>query len=60
MGDGFPLAAIAIKKEICDKLIGKAYFNTFGGNTVACAVGRAVLKAIDEDKCMENIRNLSP
>eukprot|EP00745_Piridium_sociabile_P003768 TRINITY_DN121908_c0_g2_i1.p1 TRINITY_DN121908_c0_g2~~TRINITY_DN121908_c0_g2_i1.p1 ORF type:complete len:150 (-),score=22.64 TRINITY_DN121908_c0_g2_i1:102-551(-) len=33
-------------------------FNTYGGNPMACAVGRAVLKVIDEDGLQENCAHL--
>ena len=30
------------------------YFNTFGGNPVSCAIGRAVLQVIKDDKLQQN------
>lgn len=30
IGNGMPLAAVATRKEIADKLATKAHFNTFG------------------------------
>ncbi|XP_015906962.1 alanine--glyoxylate aminotransferase 2, mitochondrial [Parasteatoda tepidariorum] len=54
IGNGFPLAAVITSREISDHMKKANNFNTFGGNPLACAVGSAVLDAIDEDKLMEN------
>ena len=55
MGNGHPLSAVVTTREIADKFNnGMEYFNSFGGNPVSCAVGRAVLKVIDEEKLQEN------
>ena len=43
MGNGFPLAAVVTTGEVADAFRSSEYFNTFGGNTVACAVGLEVL-----------------
>lgn len=43
IGNGFPMAAVVTRKEIADKLADGLFFNTFGGNPMACAVGSAVL-----------------
>ncbi|XP_064467570.1 alanine--glyoxylate aminotransferase 2, mitochondrial-like [Ornithodoros turicata] len=56
IGNGFPLAAVVTTPEIAKALNQTSFFNTFGGNPIACAVGSAVLDVIDEDKCMENCR----
>jgi len=54
IGNGFPMAAVVTKSEIA-KTLGKSLtFNTFGGNPMACAVGSAVLDAIDEDGLQKN------
>ena len=54
IGNGFPLAAVVTTEEIA-KTLGKALtFNTFGGNPMASAVGKAVIEAIDEDGLQEN------
>ncbi len=38
-GNGIPLAAVVTRKEISDSFSTMEYFNTFGGNPVACAAG---------------------
>jgi alanine-glyoxylate transaminase / (R)-3-amino-2-methylpropionate-pyruvate transaminase len=44
IGNGLPLAAVVTTPEIAAVLSRKLHLNTFGGNPVSCAAGRAVLK----------------
>ena len=54
MGNGHPISAVVTTKEIADTFDnGMEYFNSFGGNPVSCAVGRAVLQVIEEEKLQE-------
>lgn len=55
MGNGFPVAAVAIAPEVVQDF-GRdtRYFNTFGGNTVAIAAAQAVLNVIRDEKLLEN------
>tara|TARA_Y100000590_G_scaffold465834_1_gene639303 strand:+ start:3313 stop:4608 length:1296 start_codon:yes stop_codon:yes gene_type:complete len=47
MGNGHPLSAVITTRKIADRFHnGMEYFNSFGGNPVSCAVGRAVLEVI--------------
>ena len=54
IGNGFPLAAVATSKEIGDVMGKKLHFNTYGGNPVSCAAGRAVLREIDDRDLQKN------
>jgi alanine-glyoxylate transaminase/(R)-3-amino-2-methylpropionate-pyruvate transaminase len=54
IGNGVPLAAVITRAEIAEVLTKRTHFNTFGGNPVSCAVGKAVLEVIDEEKLQEN------
>jgi len=55
IGNGHPLAAVVTTPEIAASFDnGMEYFNTFGGNPVACAVGLAVLDVIKDEKLQEN------
>jgi len=36
----------------------KKFFNTYGCNPVSCAAGRAVLRAVDDDRTQENAKTL--
>jgi 4-aminobutyrate aminotransferase-like enzyme/Ser/Thr protein kinase RdoA (MazF antagonist) len=55
MGNGHPLAAVVTTPAIADSFNnGMEFFSTFGGNTVSCAVGMAVLDAIREEQLQEH------
>jgi 4-aminobutyrate aminotransferase-like enzyme len=55
MGNGYPLAGLALRPEVIADFGAKArYFNTFGGNAVAAAVGLAVLDVIRDEGLMQN------
>lgn len=57
IGNGAPLAAVVTTPEIAATLAQRIHFNTFGGNPVSCAIGKAVLETIDREglqaKCLE-------
>lgn len=55
MGNGFPMAAVITRPAILQAFSEKTeYFNTFGGNPVAAAVGLAVLEVIEQEALMTN------
>lgn len=57
IGNGHPMAAVVTTKEIADAFVtGMEYFNTFGGNPVSCAIGKAVLDTIDNEDLMLHAR----
>jgi 4-aminobutyrate aminotransferase-like enzyme/Ser/Thr protein kinase RdoA (MazF antagonist) len=59
IGNGFPLAAVVTTREIAAAFAnGMEYFNTFGGNPVACAVGNAVLDVIEHERLQDNARQV--
>ena len=59
MGNGHPIAALVARPEVMNKFAAThRYFNTFGGNTVSCAVGLAVLDVIRQEQLMENTRKM--
>lgn len=58
MGDGHPLAALVMSREVSERFSSTPYanyFNTFGGNPVAAAVGNAVIDVIDEEGLLDNV-----
>jgi 4-aminobutyrate aminotransferase-like enzyme/Ser/Thr protein kinase RdoA (MazF antagonist) len=57
LGNGHPLAAVVTTPQIAASFDnGMEYFNTFGGNPVSCAVGLAVLDAIDREDLQNRAR----
>jgi len=59
MGNGHPVAALVARPEVMNEFAeGHRYFNTFGGNTVACEVALAVLDVIEQERLMENARQM--
>lgn len=54
IGNGAPLAAVVTTPEIARTLAARIHFNTFGGNPVVCAQGKAVLEVIDREGLQAN------
>ena len=55
MGNGFPVAGIAVAPEVAERFGNDVrYFNTFGGNTVAVAAAQATLDVMRDQKLLEN------
>jgi alanine-glyoxylate transaminase/(R)-3-amino-2-methylpropionate-pyruvate transaminase len=54
IANGAPLAAVVTTPEIAHALTSRIHINTFGGNPVVCAQGRAVLRVIDREGLQEN------
>lgn len=74
MGNGFPVSAVATRKEIADALGGAVgYFNTvkahfqkqfkllsfqYGGNPVACAAVISVMKVVKEENLLDHSQKM--
>lgn len=58
IGNGVPLAAVVTTPEIAGTLAERIHFNTFGGNPVSCAIGKAVLEVIDRENLQQNCREV--
>jgi alanine-glyoxylate transaminase / (R)-3-amino-2-methylpropionate-pyruvate transaminase len=54
IGNGCPLAAVVTTPKIAQALTGKVHFNTFGGNPVVSAIGKAVLEVIEKENLQAN------
>ena len=55
MGNGYPVSAVVTTQAIVDFYQTKShYFNTFGGNPVACAAASAVLDVMETEQLQAN------
>jgi alanine-glyoxylate transaminase/(R)-3-amino-2-methylpropionate-pyruvate transaminase len=54
IGNGAPLAAVITTPKIAAVMTQKVHFNTFGGNPVVSAIGKAVLEVIERENLQEN------
>lgn len=54
IGNGAPLGAVVTTPEIAAALSQRIHFNTFGGNPVVCAQGKAVLEVIERENLQRN------
>ncbi len=54
IGNGVALGAVVTTPKIAAVLKDRLHFNTFGGNPVACAAGRAVLETIEQEQLQQN------
>jgi 4-aminobutyrate aminotransferase-like enzyme len=55
MGNGYPVAGLVTRPEVMARFRGSyRYFNTFGGNPVACAAAMAVLEEIEHKGLQAN------
>jgi 4-aminobutyrate aminotransferase-like enzyme/aminoglycoside phosphotransferase (APT) family kinase protein len=57
IGNGYPLGAVVTTEPIARSFDnGMEFFSTFGGSTVSCAVGRAVLDVVVDDDLQTHAR----
>jgi alanine-glyoxylate transaminase/(R)-3-amino-2-methylpropionate-pyruvate transaminase len=54
IGNGCALAAVVTTPTVAQALAQRIHFNTFGGNPVVCAQGRAVLEVIEREHLQAN------
>jgi ethanolamine-phosphate phospho-lyase len=55
MGNGYPVAAVVCRREVANSFAatGIEYFNTYGGNSVACAIAEAVIDTIHAENLQQ-------
>jgi 4-aminobutyrate aminotransferase-like enzyme len=57
IGNGHPIGAVITTREIARSFDnGMEFFSTFGGNTVSCAIGLAVLDVMENERLMDHAR----
>jgi alanine-glyoxylate transaminase/(R)-3-amino-2-methylpropionate-pyruvate transaminase len=54
IGNGFPIAAMATRRDVAAAMAQRMFFNTYGANPVSCAAARAVLRALDDEGLQHN------
>jgi 4-aminobutyrate aminotransferase len=54
IASGYPLSAIAARKELWDKCLPGSMGGTYGGNAVACAAGIATIDAMRDEGMLAN------
>lgn len=55
IANGFPLSAIASRKELMDMQPPGSMGGTYAGNAVSCAAGVAVAKAFEDEDILKNV-----
>ena len=59
IGNGYPLGAVITTPEIAASFDnGMEFFSTFGGSTVSCAVGLAVLDVVQDEQLQRHAREV--
>jgi 4-aminobutyrate aminotransferase-like enzyme len=59
IGNGYPLGAVVTTPEIAASFAnGMEYFSTFGGSTVSCAAGIAVLDVVQDERLQDHAREV--
>ena len=58
IASGFPMAAVVSRSELMKKWLPGKHGSTYGGNPVACAAALASINVIEEEKLIENARDL--
>jgi 4-aminobutyrate aminotransferase-like enzyme len=59
IGNGYPLGAVVTTAEIAESFDnGMEFFSTFGGSTVSCAVGLAVIDVVRREGLQEHARRV--
>ncbi len=59
MGNGHPMGAVVCTDEIAEAFNnGMEFFSSFGGNPVSCAIGKAVLEVLEEEKLQQNAKSV--
>ena len=59
IGNGYPIGAVVTTPEIARSFDnGMEFFSTFGGSTVACAVGLEVLDVVEAERLQDHARQV--
>ena len=56
IGNGFPLSAVIVRREIAEALTDRVFMSTMGSNPTTCAAGRGVIAALEHEGLQENAK----
>ena len=59
IGGGFPIGAVLMNKKVAAGMTPGTHGSTFGGNTLAMAVGNTVMDIVSNKRFLKNVKNLS-
>jgi 4-aminobutyrate aminotransferase-like enzyme len=57
IANGYPMGAVIIREDLAE-LLGYSYFNTFGGNSISCAVAKTVLEELKEKDLISHSKQM--
>lgn len=57
-GNGAAIGAVLMKTEVAEKMAGKAYFNTFGGDPYQTIQAKITMDIIKEENLVANAKNM--
>ncbi len=57
IANGYPMGAVIIREDLSD-ILGNFYFNTYGGNSVACSIAKTVLEEIENRDLIKNSKEI--
>ena len=59
IGNGHPIGVVITSQEIADSFAnGIEFFSTFGGSTLSCQTGKAVLDIVDDEQLADNAQQM--
>jgi acetylornithine/N-succinyldiaminopimelate aminotransferase len=59
LGNGFPVSALLLSRQVASQLKVDDLGTTFGGGPMACAVAEAVIDTIESESLLANVRQVS-
>lgn len=59
LGGGLPLGAVLVKEEIANIMKPGDHGTTFGGNPLACAIGKVVLDKVSDKELLSHVTEMS-
>ena len=59
IGGGLPLGAMLATEKVSQGMVGGTHGSTFGGNPLACTIGKKVLDIIEDEDILTNVKTVS-